>query len=66
MARGLRPERARPRGGVFALCGPPADIAASLRPLVDAGFSLVICAFRTPYDRETLERLTEVRDLLAG
>ena len=54
-----------PAAGVFALCGPPATIAASLRPLVDAGFSHVIWAFRAPYDLETLERLTEVRDLLA-
>lgn len=53
-----------PRSGVFALCGPPEAIAASLRPLVDGGFGHVVWAFRTPYDRETIERLGEVRALL--
>ncbi len=53
-----------PTAGVFALCGPPEEVAAALRPLVDAGFGHVIWAFRTPYDMETLERLVEVRALL--
>ncbi len=53
-----------PDDGVFALCGPPAMIAEALRPLVDARFSHIIWAFRTPYDRETIERLGEVRALL--
>lgn len=54
-----------PEGGVFALCGPPEMIAERLVPLVDGGFSHLIWVFRTPYDRETLDRLGEVRDLLA-
>lgn len=53
-----------PDDGVFALCGPPPMIADALRPLVEGGFSHVIWAFRTPYDRETIERLAEVRALL--
>jgi alkanesulfonate monooxygenase SsuD/methylene tetrahydromethanopterin reductase-like flavin-dependent oxidoreductase (luciferase family) len=53
-----------PRGGVFALCGSPAMIADSLRPLIEVGFRHVVWAFRTPYDLETLERLGEVRALL--
>jgi alkanesulfonate monooxygenase SsuD/methylene tetrahydromethanopterin reductase-like flavin-dependent oxidoreductase (luciferase family) len=53
-----------PDAGVFALCGPPAMIADALRPLVDAGFGHLIWAFRTPYDRETIDRLSEVRELL--
>lgn len=55
-----------PDAGVFALCGPPAMIADALRPLVEAGFSHLIWAFRTPYDRETIDRLAEVRELLGG
>jgi alkanesulfonate monooxygenase SsuD/methylene tetrahydromethanopterin reductase-like flavin-dependent oxidoreductase (luciferase family) len=50
--------------GVFALCGPPAQVAEALRPLVRGGFGHLIWAFRTPYDRETVERLGEVRRLL--
>lgn len=53
-----------PDAGVFALCGPPSLVADSLRPLVEAGFRHLIWAFRTPYDRETLERLAEVREVL--
>lgn len=53
-----------PAAGVFALTGPPALIAEGLRPLVESGFRHVIWAFRTPYDLETLERLTEVRSFL--
>lgn len=48
------------------MCGPPAAIAAALRPLVDAGFGHVVWAFRTPCDMETLERLAEVQALLAS
>jgi alkanesulfonate monooxygenase SsuD/methylene tetrahydromethanopterin reductase-like flavin-dependent oxidoreductase (luciferase family) len=53
-----------PGSGVYALCGPPAMIAETLRPLVESGFSHIIWAFRTPHDLETLERLGEVRALL--
>jgi alkanesulfonate monooxygenase SsuD/methylene tetrahydromethanopterin reductase-like flavin-dependent oxidoreductase (luciferase family) len=53
-----------PSAGVFALCGPPTEIAARLRPLVEAGFSHLIWALRAPYDVETIERLGEVRRAL--
>ena len=55
-----------PDAGVFALCGPPEMVADALRPLVEAGFSHLIWASRTPYDRETIDRLAEVRELLGG
>jgi len=46
--------------------GPPAMAADRLRPYVDAGFTHFIVDMRRPYDAETLDRLPEVRALLAG
>jgi alkanesulfonate monooxygenase SsuD/methylene tetrahydromethanopterin reductase-like flavin-dependent oxidoreductase (luciferase family) len=48
------------------LCGPPSVIAEAWRPFLDLGFRHMIVDFASPYDRETLERLPEVRELLAG
>jgi alkanesulfonate monooxygenase SsuD/methylene tetrahydromethanopterin reductase-like flavin-dependent oxidoreductase (luciferase family) len=48
------------------LCGTPASVAERLRPYVDAGFTHVIVDMRRPYDAETIDRLPEVRALLAG
>ena len=47
------------------LCGPPEAIAEAWRPFLELGFRHMIVDFASPYDRETLERLPEVRDLLA-
>jgi len=47
------------------LCGPPEVIAEAWRPFLELGFRHMIVDFASPYDRETLERLPEVRDLLA-
>jgi alkanesulfonate monooxygenase SsuD/methylene tetrahydromethanopterin reductase-like flavin-dependent oxidoreductase (luciferase family) len=47
------------------LCGPPETIAAAWRPFVELGFRHLVVDFPAPYDRETLERLPEVRALLA-
>jgi alkanesulfonate monooxygenase SsuD/methylene tetrahydromethanopterin reductase-like flavin-dependent oxidoreductase (luciferase family) len=47
------------------VCGPPEAIAATWRPFLALGFRHMIVDFSSPYDRETLERLLEVRDLLA-
>ncbi len=47
------------------LCGPPSLIAEAWRPFLDLGFRHMIVDFASPYDRETLERLPEVRDLLS-
>lgn len=48
------------------LCGSPASIADRVRPYVEAGFTHVLIDVRRPYDAETLDRLPEVRELLAG
>ena len=48
------------------LCGPPTAIAEAWRPFVELGFRHIVVDFPSPYDRETLERLPEVRTLLAG
>jgi alkanesulfonate monooxygenase SsuD/methylene tetrahydromethanopterin reductase-like flavin-dependent oxidoreductase (luciferase family) len=46
------------------LVGPPDEIAAFLRPYVDLGFRHVIARLPAPYDRETIERIGEVRAAL--
>jgi alkanesulfonate monooxygenase SsuD/methylene tetrahydromethanopterin reductase-like flavin-dependent oxidoreductase (luciferase family) len=48
------------------LCGTPAWVAEQLRPYVEAGFTHILVDVRRPYDGETLDRLPEVRALLAG
>jgi alkanesulfonate monooxygenase SsuD/methylene tetrahydromethanopterin reductase-like flavin-dependent oxidoreductase (luciferase family) len=48
------------------VCGPPTAIAEAWRPFVELGFRHIVVDFPSPYDRETLERLPEVRTLLAG
>jgi len=45
----------------IALTGTPTAVAAELRPYVEAGFNQVIVALREPFDRETIERLPELR-----
>jgi alkanesulfonate monooxygenase SsuD/methylene tetrahydromethanopterin reductase-like flavin-dependent oxidoreductase (luciferase family) len=47
------------------LLGPPAVVADAIRPYRDLGFSTVIVRMPAPYDRETIERMTEVQALLA-
>lgn len=54
----------RPAGQL--LCGPPKAIAQALKPFVELGFRHLIIDFAAPYDRETLERLPEVRELLVA
>jgi alkanesulfonate monooxygenase SsuD/methylene tetrahydromethanopterin reductase-like flavin-dependent oxidoreductase (luciferase family) len=46
--------------------GPPEAIAERWRPYHELGFSHLICALLSPFDRETVERLVEARDLLAA
>jgi F420-dependent oxidoreductase-like protein len=46
--------------------GSPAKIADELRPTVEAGFRHILIDAMAPYDSEALERLPEVRELLAG
>jgi alkanesulfonate monooxygenase SsuD/methylene tetrahydromethanopterin reductase-like flavin-dependent oxidoreductase (luciferase family) len=49
-----------------AYLGSPVEIADRLRPFVELGFRHVIVDAMAPYDAETLERLPEVRERLAG
>ena len=46
--------------------GSPAQVADLLRPAVELGFRHVIVDLMAPYDHETIDRLAEVRELLAG
>jgi alkanesulfonate monooxygenase SsuD/methylene tetrahydromethanopterin reductase-like flavin-dependent oxidoreductase (luciferase family) len=46
--------------------GSPQQIADELRPIVEVGFRHILIDAMAPYDSETLERLPEVRELLAG
>lgn len=47
------------------LGGPPEVIADAWRPYLEIGFRHMVVDFAAPHDRETLERLPEVRELLA-
>ena len=47
------------------LGGPPELLAAAWQPYLELGFRHIVVDFAAPHDRETLERLPEVRDLLA-
>lgn len=47
------------------LCGPPERIADGLRPYVELGFRTIVVRLPAPFDRETLDRIGEVRDLLS-
>ena len=46
---------------VPVLTGPPAAIAHDLAPYRALGFRHVIARLPAPYDRETIERIGEVR-----
>jgi alkanesulfonate monooxygenase SsuD/methylene tetrahydromethanopterin reductase-like flavin-dependent oxidoreductase (luciferase family) len=46
--------------------GPPAEVAATLRPWFVAGADEIVVVLRSPWDAETIDRLPEVRDALAG
>ena len=46
--------------------GPPEAIAERWRPYLKLGFRHLICDLPVPYDRETVERLPEVRTLVGG
>jgi alkanesulfonate monooxygenase SsuD/methylene tetrahydromethanopterin reductase-like flavin-dependent oxidoreductase (luciferase family) len=47
------------------IAGPPEAIAEAWRPYLEIGFRHMVVDFAAPHDRETLERLPEVRELLA-
>jgi F420-dependent oxidoreductase-like protein len=53
-------------GNVPHLLGSPAKVADAIRPYLELGFSTVICRMPAPFDRETIERMPTVRELLGG
>jgi alkanesulfonate monooxygenase SsuD/methylene tetrahydromethanopterin reductase-like flavin-dependent oxidoreductase (luciferase family) len=48
------------------LLGPPTEVADALRAYIELGFQTVIVRMPAPYDRETIDRMVEVRALLDG
>jgi alkanesulfonate monooxygenase SsuD/methylene tetrahydromethanopterin reductase-like flavin-dependent oxidoreductase (luciferase family) len=52
-------------GDVPIILGSPSLVAESLRPYVELGFRTVIVRLPAPFDRETIERMGEVGELLA-
>jgi F420-dependent oxidoreductase-like protein len=52
--------------GSAVLLGPPTEVADALRPYVELGFETFITRMPAPYDRETIDRMAEVRELLDG
>jgi F420-dependent oxidoreductase-like protein len=52
-------------GNVPHLLGSPDDVADAIRPFVELGFRTIIVRLPAPYDRETIERMSEVGALLA-
>ncbi len=59
----LRPNGITEMGGPVTL-GSPAVVADELRPFIEMGFETVIVRMPAPYDRETIDRMAEVRELL--
>jgi len=49
-----------------AYLGSPRQIADELRPAVEIGFRHVLADLMRPYDAETIDRLPELREALAG
>lgn len=53
-------------GDVPVLLGSPAEIAARLQPYAAMGFGTVIVRMAAPYDRETIDRITQVQELIGA
>ena len=51
-------------GGAPVLLGSPTEVADALRPYAELGFETFIVRMPAPYDRETIDRMAEVRELL--
>jgi alkanesulfonate monooxygenase SsuD/methylene tetrahydromethanopterin reductase-like flavin-dependent oxidoreductase (luciferase family) len=51
---------------VPTLLGPPSLVADGIRPYRDLGFTSVFARMPAPFDRETIDRIGEVRALLDG
>ena len=52
--------------GTPVLLGAPTEVADALRPYTELGFETFIVRMPAPYDRETIDRMAEVRELLDG
>jgi alkanesulfonate monooxygenase SsuD/methylene tetrahydromethanopterin reductase-like flavin-dependent oxidoreductase (luciferase family) len=52
--------------GSPVLLASPAEVADALRPYTEMGFETFIVRMPAPYDRETIDRMAEVRELLDG
>ncbi|HEY8819019.1 MAG TPA: LLM class flavin-dependent oxidoreductase [Candidatus Limnocylindrales bacterium] len=50
--------------GNTPLLGPPTEVADALRPYIELGFETVIIRMPAPYDRETIDRIGRVAELL--
>jgi F420-dependent oxidoreductase-like protein len=53
-------------GAMPSLLGPPSLVADGIAPYRALGFETVIVRMVSPFDRETIERMGEVRDALGG
>jgi F420-dependent oxidoreductase-like protein len=62
----LAANQAEDMGNVPVLLGSPAATADTIRPYLEMGFETVIVRMPAPYDRETIERMASVRELLGG
>jgi F420-dependent oxidoreductase-like protein len=49
-----------------ALLGSPTEVADTLRPYTELGFATVIVRMPAPYDRETIDRMARVGELLGA
>jgi alkanesulfonate monooxygenase SsuD/methylene tetrahydromethanopterin reductase-like flavin-dependent oxidoreductase (luciferase family) len=50
--------------GAAVLLGSPTEVADALRPYVELGFETIIVRMPAPYDRETIDRMPRVAELL--
>lgn len=53
-------------GNVPILLGSPAAVADQIRPYVGLGFRTAIVRMPAPYDRETIDRMAEVQELIGA
>ena len=60
----LTPNGVDDMGSVPVLLGPPTEVADALRPYLELGFETVIVRMPAPYDRETIDRMARVGDVL--
>jgi len=56
----------RDRAELADFVGSEEQVAAAWRPFLELGFTHVIVDMPTPFDRETMERLPRLRELVAG